>query len=220
MRVIIILIGILMVQIGSAQELKNLRHTTTSNYKCDFYVTFSEKKVKYEDTLHYYWFKAQKIHVTQGSSEGYLLHGSFTKFYHSGQLAEQGRFDKGLKDGQWKQWYESGNLMSIYNYREGELSGDYALYNENGDIRESGKIRKGEKDVDQEKESWWQRRKKIKKALKPESEKDKRTEERKQKREKKKKQRKERKEREGWFFKRLFNKMGIKKKEKNKKKKD
>ena len=135
MRTIITLYLVLVGLTVSAQELKELRHTRNTDFKYDFYITFSEKKVKYEDTLHYYWFRAQKIHVTQGSSDGNLLHGPFNKFYYSGQLAEQGQFEKGLKEGEWKQWYESGNLMAIYNFNDGLLSGDYALYNENGDVR-------------------------------------------------------------------------------------
>ena len=228
MRTIITSILVLVCHLVSAQELKELRHTKTSDFKMDFYITFSKKKVKYEDTLHYYWFKAQKIHVTQGSSEGNLLNGPFSKFYHSGQLAEQGEFEKGLKTGEWKQWYESGNLKAIYNYSAGLLTGSYALYNENGDVRESGKIRKGEKRLDgEEKDNWFSRRKKIKKALNPDETKEEKKERKKAEREQKKLEREEkRKERkiererklsaEGGFFERIFR---IKKKEKKPKKK-
>ena len=225
MRTIITSILVLVCQLVSAQELKELRHSSTSNYKMDFYITFSEKKVKYEDTLHYFWFKAQKVHVTQGSSEGNLLHGPYSKFYYSGQLAEQGAFEKGLKVGQWKSWYESGNLKTIYNYKDGLLAGQYVLYNESGDIRESGKIRKGDKKVDEEKEGWFKRRKKIKEAMHPtELTKEEKKEQRKIKKEeklnkrlRKKDERKIKREQEGNFIERLFN-VRFKKKEKSPKK--
>lgn len=138
-------------QFAFSQELKELRHTKTADYKCDFYISFDEKEIKYHDTLHYYWFKAQVIHVTQGNSDGNILDGKFSKFYYSGQLAEQGEFKNGLKDGLWKTWYESGNLRTIYNYSNGLFAGEYVLYNEEGDIREKGKIKKGEKDIEEEK---------------------------------------------------------------------
>ena len=209
-------------QLVSGQELKELRHTTTTDYVCDFYITFSEKKVKYEDTLHYFWFRAQKVHTTQGASDGNLLHGPFSKFYHSGQLAEKGEFEKGLKTGVWKSWYETGRLKSIYNYNDGELSGRYQLFNENGDLRESGKIKKGEKKVDEEKLGWFKRRKKIKEAVNPvERTKEEKKEFKKQKKEEKEKEReekkawrKERRAKEGNFIQRLFKIKPKKKKDK------
>ncbi|MEO9531932.1 MAG: hypothetical protein ABJG68_15730 [Crocinitomicaceae bacterium] len=151
MRIVVIFLLVFTVKFVHSQELKQLRHTKTADYKCDFYISFDEKGIRYHDTLHYYWFKAQAIHVTQGNSDGNILDGKFSKFYYSGQLAEQGEFKKGLKDGLWKTWYESGNLKTIYNYSNGMLSGEYVLYNEDGDIREKGKIKKGEKDIETEK---------------------------------------------------------------------
>lgn len=208
MRIIFLFLSIISVTFAFSQELKELRHTKTTAYKCDFYISFSEKKMKYEDTLHYFWFKAQKIHNTQGSSEGHLLNGSFTKFYHSGQMAEYGQFERGLKDGQWKSWYESGNLKTIYHYSNGQLSGNYTLYNESGDIRESGKIKRGEKNLDEEK---IRKPKKEKKrdwsgTHKPSEEKIKAQEEKKEERAQNKREREYRREKEGNFIQRLFNK--------------
>ena len=207
------------------QELKELRHCVTSEYKCDFYVSLSDKKIKYQDTLHYFWYKAKKIHVTQGASEGYELHGPYTKFYHSGQLAEQGEFREGLKDGIWKEWYESGRLKSIYNYNRGELSGSYRLYNEAGDLRESGKIRRGQKKVKfkrPKKTKSDQKKKKKKKiwdgASHPDKETIRKREEKKQERMQRREERKKLRDREGDFITRWINKMKEKRKEKKKSK--
>ena len=126
-----------------AQELKELRHFTTTDYSADFYISLDDKKVKYVDTLNYYWFKSQKVHITQGYAGGDLLNGSFTKFYVSGQLAERGEFEFGLQIGEWKTWYETGQLESIYNYENGVLDGNYFKYNESGKLIESGNYRNG-----------------------------------------------------------------------------
>ena len=96
-----------------AQDYAALRHCKSKEFKYDFYVRLKDKNVHYKDTVIYTWFRAQKIHQTQGNSDGYLLDGPFSKFYHSGQLAEQGEFDNGLRVGEWKSWRDDGTLISI-----------------------------------------------------------------------------------------------------------
>ena len=221
MRITLFFLCIICTRLAFSQDLKELRHSATNELKYDFYITFSEKKVKYEDTLHYYWFKAQKIHVTQGNSDGNLIHGDFKAFYYSGQLAEKGVFDKGLKDGLWKTWYESGKLKTIYNYSSGILSGEYILYNESGDIRETGKIRKGEKSIKSAKEKKekkdkkeWGTKKLTEEQLIEKAKKN-------QEREQKIKDRKYRREQEGNFIERLLSKdKKVKEKKPDKEKKD
>ncbi len=133
--------------VGFTQAPVGLRHTRSVTYSTDFYVNTTPKKIKYKDTLSYFWFKAQKIHVTQGSSNGYPLHGSYTKSYNSGQIAEKGTFHKGLKNGEWRTWYESGKLKSIYVYKDGLLHGNYNLFDENGTLLEVGKFKNGQKKI-------------------------------------------------------------------------
>ena len=125
------------------QELKELRHWVTNEHSCDFYILLDEKKIKFSDTLDYYWFKSQQVHVTQGFASGNLLDGPFTKFYVSGQLAASGQFETGLQAGEWKTWFESGQLQTIYNYDEGVLDGNYYRFDESGQIVESGHYRDG-----------------------------------------------------------------------------
>jgi len=224
MRVGIIVLLLFVAQSIVAQELKELRHFRTSDYKCDFYVSLSDKKVKHHDTLHYHWFKAQKIHVTQGQSQGNILNGQFNKFYHSGQLAEKGDFEMGLQDGTWKSWFESGKLKSIYHYNKGILAGDYTLYNEAGDIRESGKIRKGEKDVDVEKVKKQKKERKFKLGThRVDEEKKKERQDKKEDKKFEREQKRKEKGKEGTFLDRLFKKdkksSGKKPKKKKEKKK-
>ena len=125
------------------QDRSELRHCRSKEYKYDFYVQLEDKNVHYKDTVFYTWFRAQKIHTTQGNSDGYLLNGPYKKYYHSGQLAEQGGYKNGLKNGEWKSWRAEGTLISIHNYSNGVLDGDYFLYNEEGKRTKSGRYKKG-----------------------------------------------------------------------------
>ncbi len=128
-----------------AQNLAELRHFTTAQYKMDFYISSAQKKINYTDTLYYHWFKSQKLHITQGGSAGNLLHGNFQKFHVNGQLAERGEFKYGLKDGEWLTWYESGELESKQIYKKGVLNGSFSTYSKDGEITEEGKFKKGRK---------------------------------------------------------------------------
>ncbi|NOQ74878.1 MAG: hypothetical protein GQ574_22885 [Crocinitomix sp.] len=128
---------------ANAQNLAELRHFTTPHYKMDFYISTIQKKINYTDTLDYHWYKAQKLHITQGGSAGDLLHGDFQKFHVGGQLAERGEFRYGLKDGEWLTWYESGAVKSKLNYNDGVLKGAFTTYSKEGEITEKGKFRKG-----------------------------------------------------------------------------
>lgn len=223
MKTVLLFAAFIIAQITLAQELKELRHTRDDFYKCDFYVSFSDKEVKYEDTLHYHWFKSQQIHITQGNSSGRVLNGAYTKFYHSGQMAEQGEFKKGLKDGLWKTWFESGNLRTIYNYKEGITSGDYLLFNESGDLRESGKIKKGEKKVDETDEEKADKKDKpvsLKKAYKMEQKRMKKDAKRKERDEKKAERNQDKPAKEGTIIERIKIKINTIKANSEQKKKD
>ena len=120
-----------------------LRHVKTAQFQYDFYVSLDDKKIKYKDTISYYWYKSQKIHHTQGNSEGNILNGSYAKFYHSGQLAEKGQFEYGLKNGEWKTWYKTGVAQTIFNYNSGLLSGIFIQYDTLGNRVLSGSYKNG-----------------------------------------------------------------------------
>lgn len=137
----------------NAQVPESLRHCKTSEYKMDFYILLKEKKVRYVDSLSYAWFKSQKIHHTQGASAGYLLHGKYFKYYHSGQLAEQGEFEYGLKNGVWMSWDESGKMESVYQFKSGVLHGDFKVYNAEKSTVKAGKFRKGKEKLPREKKT-------------------------------------------------------------------
>lgn len=80
----------------------------------------------------YHWIKGQDLHVTQGGYSGRLLHGECTKFHPGGQLREQGRYDKGVKDGAWYTWQANGTLVSVEQWRKGRLHGRSLFYDTSG----------------------------------------------------------------------------------------
>lgn len=139
----IFLVICLMATSGMAQGLAELRHCTTPTCKMDFYILLADKKINYKDTLSYHWFKSQKIYETQGSSAGYLLHGSFVKYYPGGQLAEKGVFKFGLRQGEWTSWYPSGHIRSVCYYKHGLLHGKMRFFDEDGKLIETLKYKKG-----------------------------------------------------------------------------
>jgi hypothetical protein len=131
-----------------AQDPQALRHAVTVECKMDFYILLSDKKINYQDTLFYTWFKSQKVHTTQGRSAGNLLHGNFSKHHLNGQLAEQGSYAYGLKNGEWTTWTTEGQLQDSKTYKNGRLKGDFANYDADGSISEKGKYKNGKKKLD------------------------------------------------------------------------
>ena len=87
---------------------------------------------KYSSKKNYYWFKSQKILITQGGSSGSLLNGDYESFYKNNQLAEKGLFKKGLKHGDWKFWGANGILIHQENWSNGIQIGKQLYYNDQG----------------------------------------------------------------------------------------
>lgn len=144
------------------QERSELRHCKTKEFKYDFYVQLDDKNVRYKDTVLYVWFRAQKLHTTQGMSDGYLLNGPFKKYYHSGQIAEQGSYKNGLRIGEWKSWRESGTLIAIYHYSSGSLHGSYSLFGAEGQRVKTGTYKRGNEKVEPlEKEEMKEKKRKF-----------------------------------------------------------
>lgn len=103
----------------------------------------NEKKVKVDNNVTYFWFKAREIHFSQGGYAGNLLNGEFSEFYPSEQLKEKGTFKNGLKNGEWKSWFENGILKEISYWRNGYIVGKRTEYNEEGKIIFEGNYSSG-----------------------------------------------------------------------------
>jgi len=91
----------------------------------------------YDKSKFYFWYKAQKVLATQGGASGDLLNGDFVAFHENKQLAQKGRFCKGLKDGKWMYWRTDGTLIMIEYWKKGSASGTKELFNENGESTET-----------------------------------------------------------------------------------
>lgn len=72
-----------------------------------------------KDSLFYYWYGSNEIHITQSGFSGKLLNGGYTEYYPNKNLKEQGMFKKGLKNGVWKSWNRDGQLLTSSNWKNG-----------------------------------------------------------------------------------------------------
>lgn len=91
---------------------------------------------RYDKSKFYFWYKAQKVLSTQGGASGQLLHGELEVYHDNKQLAQKGKFCKGLKDGKWTYWRTDGTLIVIENWNKGKLTKTKEDFNENGESRQ------------------------------------------------------------------------------------
>lgn len=112
-------------------------------YRYEFYTT--DNVVSPKEDRQYYWFKGGTIHNSEFGVGGELLDGTYNKFYHSNQLAENGDFKNGLKNGYWKNWYASGTLASKVYWDNGQMDGSFTLYDKLGGLIESGRYKNNKK---------------------------------------------------------------------------
>lgn len=90
----------------------------------------------YQRSKFYFWYKAQKVMATQGGASGQLLNGNYEAFHENKQLAQKGKFCRGLKDGEWLYWRADGTLRLIEVWKNGTFSGKQVRYTANGEIEE------------------------------------------------------------------------------------
>ncbi|MFL5763627.1 MAG: toxin-antitoxin system YwqK family antitoxin [Bacteroidia bacterium] len=106
-------------------------------------VVFENRKVNVKDDLTYSWYTSNKIIETKGGFDGRLLSGSYTSFYLSDNLKEQGHYENGLKDDQWKTWFENGKLKEISGWSNGVKSGNTRRYDSQGNLVYEARYSKG-----------------------------------------------------------------------------
>lgn len=125
--------------LGMASELQK-KIIRSQDFDIECYVSLDKLK-KFENHKMYYWFKSGDIHKSLSSSGGLVLHDSYKKYYRTNQLAEEGKFNYGLKDGIWKDWHENGNLKSEMEWFDGYRQGNYKSYDIFGNIETKGRFR-------------------------------------------------------------------------------
>lgn len=117
---------------------------TDTSYRYEFYTT--QEKPKPLDNRMYSWFKGGAIHSSESGIAGELLDGAFVKYYLDNQLAETGRFYRGLRIGTWKSWHPNGKLSTEQSWSNGRMSGKFYSYSSNGTLMEKGSYSAGKKD--------------------------------------------------------------------------
>ena len=127
----------------AATDPYTIKRISDKDFRYEFYTINKDISIKHLKT--YFWFKGGLIHKAEGGASGQLLHGDFKKYYHSNQLAEQGKFKKGLKVGLWKNWFESGSTQSTQEYSNGQKHGNFYSYSIEGKMLEKGFYRSGKK---------------------------------------------------------------------------
>jgi len=100
----------------------------------------------YNKQRFYHWYKAQRVLSTQGASSGTLLHGNFEAFYPNKQLAQRGRYQKGLKSGEWLYWSQDGILSRSEHWSNGKFRGIQKWYDGNGEEMETVHLKRWSKE--------------------------------------------------------------------------
>lgn len=131
---------ILIVGLVSFQDPYSIKRTSDKNFRYEFYT--SSKKISTDKDKTYFWFKGGVIHEAESGFAGEVLNGSFKKFFHSNQLAEQGVYKNGLKIGLWKNWFENGKIETTQIWKSGQKNGTFIKHNNLGEIIEKGNFKK------------------------------------------------------------------------------
>ena len=125
-------------------DIHTITVKTADSYVKTNIIDFSKKKINTKEYLIYYWYNDNTIHLSTGGYSGKLLHKSYTEYYSSGNLKEQGNYYYGLRAGLWKKWYASGILNTVTKYRNGIKSGPYREYDKNNNLTLCTNYRKGQ----------------------------------------------------------------------------
>lgn len=133
-NIILLFLCIICISFTSDLQKKVIRE---KGFDIECYVSL-KKQTKLRENKLYYWFKAGKIHNSMSNSGGFVLHDQYSKYFKSNQLAEQGKFDYGLKTGTWRTWYENGKIKHIENWRKGYKEGVFKVYDSLGEITLEG----------------------------------------------------------------------------------
>lgn len=139
-RILLFLCALILCSFGG--PLKKI--ITDTSYRYEFYTT--QEKPKPLGNRMYFWFKGGAIHSSESGIAGELLDGAFVKYYLDNQLAETGRFYRGLRIGTWKSWHPNGKLSTEQSWSNGRMNGKFYSYSSSGTLMEKGSYSAGKKD--------------------------------------------------------------------------
>ncbi len=139
-RILCLLIIFFVFNSVSAQFNSDRRRIDSAERSYVFQVT--DKSTWTHTKSFYYWFKSGRIHRTQGSYYGDLLHGNYKVVSPNRHLLEEGQFRKGVKTGRWRTWHENGYLKTVIKPKLILPGKSYREYDDEGNIIKSGSMRK------------------------------------------------------------------------------
>ena len=131
-RLIIVLLVVLSVQ-AVGQEKNSIPLTRKVSVEeegklIQINVLVEKVEFKLSSKIIYHWYKKDRIQKNVGGYSEFLLHGMYQVFEKSGQLIEQGSFDKGVKQGIWNYWNEFGEKIRTLHYTNGWKHGNEIVY--------------------------------------------------------------------------------------------
>ncbi|HXD93107.1 MAG TPA: hypothetical protein VNX01_07820 [Bacteroidia bacterium] len=106
---------------------------TDSSVRAEVYYE-TNKNIKIEQNVVYYWFYLNKILSTQGGFEGRLLHGTYSCFYPNNNLKEKGEFKDGQKTGKWIAWYTNGKIRETSTWKKSVKNGLNEFFDKDGNV--------------------------------------------------------------------------------------
>jgi len=107
--------SILLIGVGALNSFSILGQTkklviTYPDSTIEFSIT-NKKPILIHNHEKYTWFKAGKIHITEGGYSGKLLDGDYRAFYISGQLKTAKTFSKGRLKKKTIFWDRKGKII-------------------------------------------------------------------------------------------------------------
>lgn len=89
---------------------------------------------------HYPDGSLKSVRETLRDTDGDIVdHGTYRVFHPNGQLAEEGRFERGVRVGPWTWYHEDGSLRGECVYEDGV--GEYTAYYPSGAVLRRGRHR-------------------------------------------------------------------------------
>lgn len=114
--------GCLLAQVKVSKDYTLQKTLKQDGLEYQFTVLDEDKRgvLHYDLDRTYYWYKAQKVMGTEGAASGMLLNGEFVAYHPNKQLAQKGKFCKGLKYGTWLYWNDKGEIIRTEKWRRGK----------------------------------------------------------------------------------------------------
>lgn len=99
-----------------------------------------EKAVLYDDS--------GRLAATGPIDSADMQEGYWKEYYETGELKDEGAYEKGLKTGEWKYYFRDGKTFEIGKYAKGKQTGKWLWYYDDGKLRRESNFIRGQEDGD------------------------------------------------------------------------